>query len=102
MAKKNKYILIFVVLDILQLFCWLFSLGPFTTRQGDPIDAQSGLFFLTLIGIYIFVFLSLFFLVFFIIQFYKNKKYLLLALLLNIHVFILVGIYINDIFINKK
>jgi len=102
MSKKNKYIVIFLVLNVLQLICWLFSLGPLTSWQSGPIDAQSGLFFITLIGIYLFVFLSLFFLVFFIIQFYKLKKYLIIGLLLNIHVFILVGKYINDLFINKK
>jgi hypothetical protein len=97
MTKKNKYLIIFILLDISQFIFWIFSLGPFTSWKSGPIDAQSGFFFICLIGIYFSIFLSLFFFVFFLFQYIRSLKYILVGILLNVHVFIIIYKYLNSV-----
>ncbi len=99
MTEFGKSILLFIIFDLLQLFCWLFSLGPLTFWSRGRIDEQSGFFFVCLIGIYITISLSLFLLIIFIIKFHKSLSSIIIGLLLNIHVIIVAIIYIKDVII---
>jgi hypothetical protein len=99
MTEYGKLIISFIVLDFLQLFCWLFSLGPLTTWSRGRLDEQSGFFFICLIGIYVTIAFSIFLLIILVIKFYKSLSYIIIGLLLNIHVIIITIIYIKDVII---
>lgn len=97
MTEFGKFIITFIAIDLLQLLCWLFSIGHLTVWKNGPIDAQSGFFFFCLISFYILVSCSLLLLVIFIIKYYKSISSILIGLILNLHAVIITIWYLKSV-----
>lgn len=85
-----------VILDILQLLCFLSS--KFSITQGKRLDEQNLIFFLSILLVYPLIASSFILLIIITIMNPKNIKIIFLGYLLNIHVLLIVYQYFNDIY----
>ncbi|MBN1500273.1 MAG: hypothetical protein JW982_08960 [Spirochaetes bacterium] len=96
MTPYGQFIIAFVILDLLELVSWLFSVSPFYSWNSGPIDAQSGLFFICLIGLYITISFSIVLFLWYAIKFYNSLSMLLIGLALNLPAIIAAGFYLKQ------
>lgn len=90
-----KKFYIFIVLDLIELILWLVTLSPFHfLYEAGSIDSQSKMFFLCLLLFYFAVIVSISYFIYFVYANIKQIVSILIAFILNIHIFVLLTIFI--------
>ena len=85
------------MLDLVHLLCYFIE--KYSRQQNRRVDEQSLLWFLSIIGLYLLIPISALIFLRFLVENYKNTLNIVLAAILNIHVFVVIVIYIKDVLI---
>jgi hypothetical protein len=87
-----KKLFVFILLDIFELALWIATLSPFNFLYvGGPIDSQNKFFLFSLLALYVLIPFSFFYFLYFIVNNYRNVRYITLSALLNIHLFLVLA-----------